>query len=85
MSLIVYTIAIQYFKLIFKKLRPIKQNIKLHWPTYLCFSPKKPQSLCSKKKEKPAPRKRNNFFIFIDWSDFVISLSYKIKEGPKMF
>lgn len=54
-KLIVYITAIKFLKLIFKKLRPVKQNIKLDWPIYLCFSQKTPKDLRSKKKEKSAP------------------------------
>ena len=64
MKLIVYTIAMQFFSLIFKKLRPIKENIKLDWRIYLCFSQKKPQKTYAARKKKNLLLEKEKTFSF---------------------
>ena len=88
MSLIVYTIAIQFFKLIFKKIRPIKQNIKLDWPIYLCFSQKTPKAYAARKKKNLLLEKETTFLFSLIQVTLLLSrssLSFQLADLLSLF
>ena len=85
MKLIVYTMAIQCFKLIFKKLRPIKQNIKLDWPTYWCFSQKTQKTYAARKKKNLLLEKETLFLFSLIQVPLLLVCHIKQKKVRKYF